>query len=147
LGKVRKMESAGTMLLLETEDGQHPVLDKQTGEWLGTLPAGARWWPEQHCFYAWDPHFGEFCTYNSSNLTASYLRGYSTDILPDSGNSPVCAWRNLLYSAARRDGKEPLRLYAQERQFGARGVVQSSRIIYNVLLNASPDHIWMTADS
>lgn len=147
LGKVRKMESAGTMLLLETEDGQHPVLDKQTGEWLGTLPAGARWWPEQHCFYAWDPHFGEFCTYNSSNLTASYLRGYSTDILPENGNIPVCAWGNMLYFAARRDGKEPLRLYAQERQFDARGVVQSSRIVYNAPLDASPDHIWMTADS
>ena len=53
----------------------------------------------------------------------------------------------MLYFAARRDGKEPLRLYAQERQFDARGVVQSSRIVYNAPLDASPDHIWMTADS
>lgn len=146
LGKVLGMESAGTMLLLETENGQRPVLDKQTGEWLGILPAGARWWPEQHCFYAWDPGLEAFCTYNTGNLTASYLPDLTTDILPEGGNLPLCACGNMQYIVARRSGEKPLHLYGLKRQFDARGVAQSYQVSHNLPLDAGAEHLWLTAD-
>lgn len=146
LGKVLGMESAGTMLLLETENGQRPVLDKQTGEWLGILPAGARWWPEQHCFYAWDPGLEAFCTYNTSNLTASYLPDFTTDILPEDGNLPFCACGNIQYIVARRSGGNTLHLYALKRQFDARGVAQSYQVSHNLPLDAGVERLWLTAD-
>lgn len=147
LGKVRKMESAGSMLLLETEDGQRPVLDKKTGEWLGTLPAGARWWPEQNCFYAWDPGLDAFCTYNSNNLTAVYLSDFTTDMLPEEGNIPLCACGNMLYIVARRKGDEALHLYGLERKFDSHGVALSTRILHNVSFDAGPERVWLTADA
>ena len=135
------------MLLLETEDGQHPVLTNKPANGWAPCPAGARWWPEQHCFYAWDPHLGNsvptipvispppICggtapTYCRKTATSRCVPGATCCILRRAAMA-----RNLSACTPRNGNSMPA------------AWVQSSRIVYNAPLDASPDHIWMTADS
>lgn len=145
LGKITRMESAGPFLLLENDTGERPVVDKKSGDWLGTLPAGARWWPEQNCFYAWEPRRGAFCTYNSVNLQTGAFSHFTEAKLPRSG-MPVCTCGNMLYFLAHFDGEQDICLCGVEVCVSPAGQTKSADLRCRVMLRPGLEGVWITAD-